>query len=41
MGKCPARPRGTGAEIRLLHGAEAEAMLIVVTRRAQTTAELA
>src|SRR6266850_3458309 len=30
-----------GAEIGPLHGAEAEAVLVVVTRRAQTTAELA
>src|SRR5438876_189527 len=31
----------SGAKVRLLHRAEAEAMLVVVARRAQTTAELA
>jgi hypothetical protein len=41
-GEVPCAPRvAPGAEIRRLHGAQAEAMLIVVTRRAQTTAELA
>ena len=30
-----------GAEVPPLHGAEAEAMLVVVTRRAQTAAEIA
>src|SRR5262245_11148372 len=29
------------AEVRSLHGAEADTMLVVVTRRAQTTAQLA
>src|SRR5262245_1665804 len=29
-----------GTEVRLLHGAEADAMLVVVTRCAQTTAQL-
>src|SRR5262249_9183651 len=31
----------SGAEVRPLHGAEAEAMFVVMTRRAQTTAKLA
>src|ERR1700730_10213994 len=41
-GEVPFPPRvAPGAEVRPLHGAEAKAMVVVVTRRAQTTADLA